>query len=49
MNKKERKAVASMLDWLFEKVRSIEDLEAKLLELGFPKEYAKWRATEVIK
>lgn len=44
LNKKERKAVATMLDWLFEKVRSSEALEAKLLSLGFSKEYAKWRS-----
>lgn len=44
LNKKERKAVADMLNWFFERVRNREELEAKLLELGFPKEYAKWRA-----
>ena len=46
LNKMERKAVADILDWLFLKVRSKEDLEAKLLELGFSKEYAKRRANE---
>ena len=46
LNKNERKAIADMLDWYFAKVRSPEELEAKLLELGFSKEYAKRRANE---
>lgn len=44
LNKKERKALADFLDWFWGRVPSPEELEAKLLELGFSKEYAKWRA-----
>jgi len=43
LNKHERKALRDFLAWFFEKVRSSEELEPKLLELGFSKEYAKWR------
>ena len=44
MNKKERKAIAQVLDWYFERPRSPEEVEAYLLKLGFSKDYAKWRA-----
>ena len=39
----ERKKVESILAWLFKKVRSPEELEAYLIELGYSKNYAKWR------